>query len=729
MISPMLASLAEAPLTDPALVYEPKYDGIRAIAEVGAGGSPVTLWSRLGNDKTSQFPEVARALSAWARRRREPVVLDGEIVALDTDGQPAGFQRLQGRIHVRDAPSGASRSASIDDSGRVAFIVFDVLEIGDRSLCEEPLTARRAQLERLFGKRSTPLLRISDQVRGDARALYEQAMASGWEGLIAKRADSKYKPGKRSPDWCKLKIVHEQEFVIGGWTEPRHTRSHFGALLLGVYDEGRLVYAGHTGTGFDQKELARVMALLKPLEVRECPFSVRPKSNERPHWVRPTLVAQVKFTEWTADGYLRHPVYLGLRDDKPARDVVREGRRLHASSKARLPGQVVTQAPAAAVASPKPDAATSRTSRTANAASATTEAAVGKARRGRADGKAGRKSAPAKRRLRPEPPIKSATRRTPDAVDALVEELRTLEDAHRDGVIRIPGGGGLAVTNLHKVFWPELGITKGDLFRYYAEVSPHILPVIADRALVMKRFPNGIHAKPFYQHRVQDAPEGVRVETVDAGARPQLVGGDLTTLLYTCQLAAISQDPWFSRVQTPATPDHVALDLDPSDDVPFAKVLDVARWIHDELTTLGVFATPKTSGASGLHIFIPLAPGTSYDAGLLFAQLVATLVAEKHPRTATIERAVRARGARVYVDYLQNIEGKTLASAYSLRASDFAGVSTPLEWKEVHEGVRREDFTIRTVLARLRNGRDPWQAMLDAEGVDLRSLIKGRPRR
>jgi bifunctional non-homologous end joining protein LigD len=296
-------------------------------------------------------------------------------------------------------------------------------------------------------------------------------------------------------------------------------------------------------------------------------------------------------------------------------------------------------------------------------------------------------------------------------------------------VIHLPDGGELSVTNLHKIFWPELTLTKGDVFRYYAEVSPYILPVLADRPLVMKRFPNGVHAKPFYQHRVQDVPPGVRVESVDFDdARPQLVGGGLKTLLYTCQLAAISQDPWFSRVQTPSTPDHVALDLDPADGVPFASVLDVARWIHDELTTLGVFAIPKTSGASGLHIFVPLAPGTSYEAGLLFSQLVATLVAEKHPRVATIERSVRARGARVYVDYLQNIEGKTLASAYSLRASDYAGVSTPLTWREVHDGIRREDFTIRTMPDRLRTVGDLWQDMHVVEGVDLRSLVKGHQR-
>src|SRR6187401_1356765 len=269
-LSPMLATLAEAPLVDAALVYEPKYDGIRAVADVDAGGRSVHLWSRLGNEKTSQFPEIAAALAAWAKRRREPVVLDGEVVALDSSGNPAGFQKLQGRIHVKDERGAA---------GATAFVLFDVLQIGTRDMREQPLSARREALEALFKGKESSLLRLSEQAAGDGRALYERALASGWEGLIAKNASSKYRSGKRSPDWYKLKILQEQEFVIGGWTEPRQTRAWFGALLLGVYEADRLVYVGHTGTGFDEKELARVMARLEPLETKDCPFAEKPKSN------------------------------------------------------------------------------------------------------------------------------------------------------------------------------------------------------------------------------------------------------------------------------------------------------------------------------------------------------------------------------------------------------------------------------------------------------------------
>jgi bifunctional non-homologous end joining protein LigD len=307
----------------------------------------------------------------------------------------------------------------------------------------------------------------------------------------------------------------------------------------------------------------------------------------------------------------------------------------------------------------------------------------------------------------------------------LIAELRALEDDRRDGTITLPDGDTLAVTNLHKIFWPKHKLTKGDLIRHYARVAPFILPAVADRPLVMKRLPNGIAGKTFYQHRAPDVPPGVRVETVSAAeSRPQIVGGSLKTLLYMAQLASISQDPWFSRVQSPASADHAAFDLDPMPGVPFTRVLDVARWIQDELLKMGTSGVPKTSGADGLHVYVPLPPETPYEAALIFCQIVATVVAGKHPEHATIERSIQARGRRVYVDYLQNIQGKTLATAYSARASEFAGVSTPLAWKEVDAGVRPEDFTIESVSARLERVGDLWASLRNAKGVDLARVTR-----
>ena len=654
----MLASLVDAPLDDPDFVYEPKYDGIRAVAEIAARGAAIKLWSRLGNDKAAQFPGVVTALRKWARRRTAPLVLDGEVVALDAKGQPSGFQDLQRR------------------SESCAFIVFDVLRDGTTDFRGRPLVERRQALERLLGKTTSSTIRISEIAYGDGQSLHERAIAEGWEGLIAKRADSIYHPGKRTPDWRKIKLVHEQELVVVGWTEPKQTRLHLGALLLGVYDDDQsLIYSGRVGTGFDDRELAKLIKLLTPLETSKSPIKSPPRTNEKTHWVKPQLVAQVRFTEWTADGILRHPVYLGLRDDKKALDVKRES--------SKVPGS-------------RFQVQSSRSGKRAKTGTRNTE-----------------------RGTRNEEP---GTRNPEPGTQDLLDQLRALEEARRDGVLRLPGGASINITNPHKVFWPKQKLTKGDLLRYYVEAAPFILPAVADRPLVMKRFPNGIAGPPFYQHRAPDPPPGVRVERVkeaDGSDRSQLVGGDLTTLLYMTQIAAISQDPWFSRVASPAMADYVALDLDPMPGVSFAQVLDVAKWIRDELLPLGAAGFPKTSGADGAHIYIPLPPGTPYEAGLLFCQIVATVVAQKHPKQATTERSVKACGKTVYVDYLQNIPGKTLATAYSARASQYAGVSTPLTWKEVDAGVEREAFTIETMPARLREVGDLWAAFRRAKGVDL----------
>jgi bifunctional non-homologous end joining protein LigD len=710
-VRPMLATTGDAPLDSPELVYEPKYDGIRAIASVGPA-APARLWSRLGNEKTAQFPEIVDALTTWARHLDQPVVLDGEIVALDSNGAPCGFQNLQGRIHLKSPPARQDSAASKRDAKRrpsIAFIVFDLLRDGEADLRPLPLRDRRARLEPLFRQSSRSQadahLRLSDQARGDGRALHARACDHGWEGLIAKRADSAYASGRRSPEWRKLKLVRHQSCVVGGWTEPRGSRPFFGALLLGVYDEdGQLHYIGHTGAGFTDAELGRVWKRLQALKARSSPFTTTPRTNERPHWVKPELVAEVKFTEWTADRRLRHPTYLGLRDDVKPQTVRRE---------------------------PQSHGAETR---------------VDRSRHSHGERNYGRGSAA--------PRISSLGRRIParneaadrpagptrPAITKLLDQLTDIEERGGDGTLELPGGARLEVTNLRKVFWPKLKLTKGDLLRHYVRVARVILPVLADRPLVLKRYPNGIDAKPFYQHRAPvKFPAGIRVEAVATDSaprprsghpahesqgerRPHFVGGDLATLLYTAQLASISQDPWFSRVQSQDLIDHVAIDLDPPDDLPFARVLEVAQWVRDELDALGAPGFPKTSGSGGLHVYVPMPPGTPYEAGLLYCQIVAARVAAKHPKVATVERAVAARGRRIYVDCLQNIQGKTLASAYSARANAFAGVSTPLTWEDVEEGVSPKDFTIQNFGDRLTQVGDLWAGLRKAKGADLRAV-------
>jgi len=651
----MLATTAAAPLDSPEYVYEPKYDGIRVIAVVEP--ARVRLWSRLGNDKTGAFPDAVEAIQKWARRLDRAVVVDGEVVALDERGNPVGFQNLQ-RIQMHDVA--------------IAFVAFDLLRDGNEDVRERPLRERRARLELLLKGVRDPRLRISEQAIGDGRAMHARAVAESWEGLIAKRLDSPYKSGKRSPDWRKLKLVRRQACVIGGWTDPRGSRPFLGALLLGVYDDnGRLQYIGHSGAGFTDEELGRVWKRLRAIETKTSPFATMPKTNERPHWVQPKLVAEVKFTEWTADNKLRHPTYLGLRDDIQLASVRRE------------PDTVVRgpQGPAPLRPSSRDQAA--------------------------------------------ERAQKTALNKT--TVARLLEQIDRIDDQGGNGTLQLPSGERLEVSNLGKIFWPKLKLTKGDLFRHYACVAPYILPALADRPLVMKRYPNGVSGKPFYQHRAPDTiPAGVRVEQVetDTERRAHLVGGSLLTLLYTAQLASISQDPWFSRVNTTDMIDHVAIDLDPPDDFPFRRVLDVALWVRDELDALKAPGFVKTSGSGGVHIYVPMPPETPYGAGLLYAQIVATLVARKHPKAATVERSLKARGQRVYVDFMQNGLGKTLASAYSARANEFAGVSTPLTWDEVEAGVKPQDFTVRNIADRLEAAGDLWAPLRKSKGADLRAVMK-----
>lgn len=658
-LRPMLATLPSSPprLDDPAYVYEPKVDGIRAIVEAvpppaeKGPAAVVRLWSRNGNEKTAQFPDVVAAVGAWLKKISAPVVLDGEVVALDDQGRPASFQRLQHRIHVT-VPGFRSRKPILPpDQQPVAFIAFDLLRDGDRDLRSLPLTDRRRALEALFKKHKPPaghIVRLTAHAAGSGRKLLQQAHAENWEGLMVKLARSPYRTGKRSPEWLKHKLNKQDEFVVCGWTEPGGTRQHFGSLILGAHDGDALRYAGEVGTGFTGAELDRVMQLLTRLETSDSPFDPTPKllsAKGKPHWVKPVLVAQVRYTEITDDGRLRHPAYLGLREDKRAAEVT-------------LP-------------------------------------------------------------------------RTPTDLDGLVDQLTFLEKARKNGRLTLPDGDTLDVTNLHKVFWPAIKKTKGDLLRHYVRVAPYILPVVHNRPLVMKRLPNGVDGPSFYQHRAPEpVPPGVRVETLpDDDVPARLIGGSLKTLLYMAQLASISMDPWFSTLDDLHSADQVAIDLDPQPGATFAQILDVARLVEEELDRVKVQGFPKTSGSEGLHIYIPLPPGTPYEAGMLFCQIIATMVAAKHPKVATVERMVKRRkDGTIYVDYLQNIEGKTLACAYSARGSAFAGVSTPLTWKEVHDRPTPQDFTIDTIAARIAKAGDLWAKMRAHRGTDLLAAI-GKLRR
>ena len=659
--------LATLPAQEPSLtlkeyVYEPKVDGIRAIVEVlpGSPKAGVRLWSRNGNEKTTQFPDVVDGVGTWLKKIAAPVVLDGEVVALDEEGRPASFQRIQHRIHVTVPGFNSRRKILTPEEQPVAFVAFDLLRDGDRDLRNLCLYERRELLEALFKKHRPPasrVVRLTEQSIGDGTALKKQAEKEGWEGLMVKLSRSPYRTAKRSPEWIKYKLTKQDEFVICGWTDPGGTREHFGSLILGAQGPRGLTYTGEVGTGFKGSELDRIMKMLKRIESPTSPFDPVPKllsAKGKPHWVRPLLVAQVRYTEITDDGRLRHPAYLGLRDDKLPAEV-------------RIP-----------------------------------------------------------RGSKPNTTDRSDTVSQKD-IDSLIDQLNFLEKARKNGRLKLPDGDDLEVTNPHKMFWPAIKKTKGDLIRHYVRMAPYILPVVDNRPLVMKRLPNGVDGMAFYQHRAPEpVPPGVRIETLPHDDVPaRLIGGSLKTLLYMAQLASISQDPWFSTMDDLDSADQVAIDLDPQPGATFSQILDVAHWVEEELDRVKVQGFPKTSGSEGLHVYVPLPPKTPYEAGMLFCQIIATMVATKHPKVATVERMVKRRKAgTVYVDYLQNIQGKTLACAYSARQSAFAGVSTPLTWKEVHDRPKPQDFTIDTIEKRVKKVGDLWANIRTHKGTDLLSAIE-----
>ena len=430
------------------------------------------------------------------------------------------------------------------------------------------------------------------------------------------------------------------------------------------------VYAGHAGGGFSATALRDMHARLVPLARQSSPFAEIPKTNERAHWVTPRVVVEVKFNEWTNDGKLRQPVFLGVRDDKEARDVGREQRSVQKKSP--------------------------------------------------------RKTGPAAKR-----PPAAGTVRAAAGADALQAALAELEESGGSATVRVGTRQSITVSSLDKVFFPDAGFTKGDLMRYYARVATAILPVTRDRPLVLKRFPNGVTGKFFFQQNAPaDAPPAVRVETVvnEEGERQRrFVGGDLATILYTVQLGSISLDPWHGRVGALEYADYTILDLDPGPRATFKRVIDVARRVRDVMNSFGLHGALKTSGSRGLHVYLPLPSRTSHETALLVAQLVATRVAELHPLEATIERAVKARKAgAVYVDYLQNIRAKTVAAAYAARAKPGATVSTPLDWSELADDLDPGEFTIETVPERLARVGDLWAAAMKAKNSP-RALIGRAP--
>jgi bifunctional non-homologous end joining protein LigD len=616
---PMLATLAKDVPTGPQWLFEVKWDGYRAIADVYGGDA--TLTSRNGNDLTERFRSVATALE---RALKTPdCVLDGEVCALDEEGRATFSAMQQGK-----------------EGTRYVFVAFDLLELEGEPLLDRPLTERRDRLAALVDRRQR-VVQLSEAF-DDGPALYGAAQEQRFEGIMAKKLDSRYFPGRRSREWLKIKTHGRQEFVIAGYTRGQGRRSgRVGSLILGYWQGDELVYAGNVGTGFTDQEIDRLLSKLRPLERKDPPFRTVPKMpkvrKDAIVWVEPKLVAEVEFVEWTHDGRLRAPSYQGLREDKSAGEIRRED---------------------------------------------------------------------------------------PEVTEAVPTEIRK-------------GKRLLKLSNLDKPFWPDEGITKGDLLAYYRAVAPALAPHLKNRPFTMKRYPDGAYGKFFFQ---KDAPTHMPdwIPTVElmvsTREKPRqrrkiqapLVNDELA-LLWMVNMGCIDMNVWYSRVDKPSRPDFVLFDLDPSDDVGFKETVEVALLVKQALEALGLESVVKTSGSDGIHVLVPIARRHTYDDTREFSAIVASALARTHRGLVTTEWT-RAKRRGVLIDSNQNGEGKTIASVYSVRPREGAPVSTPLRWEEVDEKLDPRRFTMDVVLSRIEEHGDLFEPVLNGRqslSAALKSVRKG----
>lgn len=594
-VSPMLAQTADKPFDRTGWLFELKFDGYRIIARKN---KKISLYSRNNLFYNDKFPTIALAMT----RIPFETVLDGEVVVLDAQGR-SDFHLLQDYLK--------------NGNGNPVYMVFDILFYDHYDLRPLPLNIRKKILQELLP--DLPEIRYVDHVEENGEIFFDKATVIGSEGIMAKDKDSPY-ISARSDRWLKIKSRRSQDAVIAGYTEPRKSRKHIGSLILGAYSDGQLVYIGHSGGGFREKELQELKIKLDNLASDICPFEKEPMVNEKPTWVKPELVCEIEFIEWTPEGLMRHPIYKGLRDDKDQSETMLE---------------------------------------TSNE------------------------------------PVK-----------------------RKSGQIRF--------TNLEKIYWPDEGYTKGDMLRYYDGIAEYILPYIKDRPHTLNRFPGGLAGESFYQKNITDAPPGIRTMQIHSDSDDKsvnyLVAQDKASLLYMANLGCIEINPWNSRIDNLEKPDYLILDLDPVD-IDFKEVVKAAQVTHDILETINVENYCKTSGATGLHIFIPLGAKYDYDQTREFAHLVNVLVHERLPETTSLERMPEKRQKKVYLDYLQNRRGQTLACAYSLRPEKGAPVSTPLKWSEVNAKLDPKQFNISNTLARVKKHGDLWSAVL-GEGIDMAAAIK-----
>ncbi len=636
-VEPMLATPGEKPFDNDNWLFELKLDGVRAL--VMKNGSKLDMWTRNAKSMTKRFPALAEAIRGLVP---DTAILDGEIVTLDEKGH-SHFGMIQPRIHL----SRAKDIAAADEQIPVYFYAFDILYLNGFNLTKFPLVDRKAVLRALIPDNGG-WIRYTDHIEGRGVDFFNAVSAHNLEGIVAKQKLSEYVQA-RSKNWIKIKTLHTDRFVVGGYTPPAGSRKYFGALLLGLYDrKGDLIYVGRAGSGFDDRGLADAFKDLKAVVSKKNPFKEIPAEVKKSTWTQPQLVCEVKFNEWTSDLKLRAPIFQGFRDDVDPRHCLLED-----SMPQTRPSLV---APVEA---------------------------------------AGNKDRPSKR----------------SGIQTKVE-----------------------LTNLDKVYWPGDGFTKGDLIRFYDRIAPYLSPYLEDRPLVFKRYPDGIKGPYFYQKDAPDyTPDWIRTETlwspdVERNIR-YMVGAGREQLIYIANTAAITQNPWMSRIQHLDYPDYIVFDLDPVE-APYSTVQHVALTLKGVLDELGLRAYPKTSGASGIHVHLPiLEKKFTYEDVRTFAEAVASIVVQRIPQYATIERVVKRRKPEwVYVDYLQNVRGKTVASVYSPRAKPGAPVSTPLKWEELKKPIDPRTWNIQTIFKRLDKVGDLFEPAL-SERQDISAFLSALGRK
>jgi bifunctional non-homologous end joining protein LigD len=625
----MLAKEVQNAFDDDNWIFEIKWDGYRAIAEITA--NDVKFYSRNGISFKNSYPAIFDEL----KKIKQKIVLDGEIVVLNKDGK-SDFQKLQ---HYGENPEYP-----------LCYYVFDILFLNTKDICDQPLIERKKLLKKIL--KETDVIKYSDHIVGEGISFFKAAQKKDLEGIMAKKADSNYYKGKRSSEWLKIKNHHSQEAIIAGFTEPTGARKYFGALVLAIKDGDKLKYVGHTGSGFTEKTLKETYNLLKPLIKKISPFVEQVKTNSPVTWVQPKYVCEIKFTEWTTDHKMRHPIFLQIRKDKNINEV--------------------------------------------------TMAAIKPIEK---ESKPATKKATSSKNIKKEKPAG-----------------KTNNDELTFGKIKVK------TSNVSKIYFPKEKITKGMVIDYYQQIADYILPYLQDRPESLKRNPNGINDPGFFHKDAGvDAPSWIKSKKIYSESAKKdidyIICNDKATLAYLNNLGCIELNPWNSTIKTLDNPDYMIIDIDPSEKNNFDQVVETANAFKELLDKAGAESFCKTSGASGLHIYVPMGKKYSYDQTKDFAHLLCTFVSEKFPSFTTLERNLQKRGSKkIYLDYLQNRRGQTLACVYSLRPRAGATVSTPLQWKEVKKGLRPSEFTITTIFERLKKIGDLFKGVF-GKNVDLEKAL------